>query len=383
MFNAFLLAFFYSLLSKSEFRSTQIIFTNKLLINVIDSNTSIEGNRAYVRIQCYDIDSAHPLVEAHARMYVLDYKLKLHPLRLMDPNDDLGGVLYPSVPADIVHHIDCHSPLFPRRLPFVEKSHGLVLRSIDSLTGNRDEIVCPVCGEAYGTYERLKKHIEYNAMVETKEGYPRGKSHAGLELPPMQPLTLDKVRGHIEKTLSEIIVVVEAIDPQLSGTFQSLQSYKYGDIVFGAEFAPCMSTNSEGTELTVDMQQFHKTCKKGEAPQNSVRRSESDESDEHSEDDAYIHARLAKEFSHLSDASMEDDDGGGAMSLENGGTYFRRDYDTFTSFQGTRGLMGNLFAGFERSTRAEEASETSLDRTVHWNERTSIHDRKPSYSSYS
>ena len=146
MFNAFLFSFFFSLLSKSEFRSSQIIFTNKLLINV-DAN-----NKAYARLQCYDLDAAHPLCEAHARMYVLDHKLKMHPLRLADPNDDLGGVLYPSVPADIVHVIDHHSVLSPQKFPFIEHANGLPLRSIDSATGNRDEIICPICGEAVSLF---------------------------------------------------------------------------------------------------------------------------------------------------------------------------------------------------------------------------------------
>ena len=146
----------------------------------------------------------------------------------MVPNYDLGAVLYPSVPADIVHHIDHHSALSPRKSPFAEKSYGLVLRSVDSYTCNRDQLICPVCGESYGTYDRLKKHIEYNAMLESKENFPKEKSHAGVDISEKEPpLTLDEVRDHIESTLSEIIVVVEAIDPQLSGTFQSLQSYKY------------------------------------------------------------------------------------------------------------------------------------------------------------
>lgn len=50
MFNAFLFSFFYSLFSKSEYRSSQIIFTNKLLINV-----DMKSDKAYARLQCYDI----------------------------------------------------------------------------------------------------------------------------------------------------------------------------------------------------------------------------------------------------------------------------------------------------------------------------------------
>ena len=202
MFNAFLFAFFYSLLSKSEFRSTQIIFTNKLAIDC-------KGGKVFARLQCYDIDSAYPLVEAHARMYLLDHKMKMHPLRLADPNDDMGGMLYPSVPADIVHHIDHHSALSPRKFPFREKDHGLVLRSLDSSTCNREDIICPVCGEGYGTYERLKAHVQYNAMIEEREKFPKEKSHVGFIVPEIEPLTLEEVRDHIEQTLSEIVVVVE------------------------------------------------------------------------------------------------------------------------------------------------------------------------------
>lgn len=277
-FNAFLFAFFFALLSKSECRGSQIIFTDKLLINVDKSNIGSSNHtedgtktRAYVRLQCYDMDSAHPLVETHARMYFLDHRLKMHPLRLMDPNDDLGGVLFPSVPADIVHHIDHHSALCPPKFrshnncPLNQSSHGMVLRSLDSYTGNRDEVICPVCGESYGTYERWKTHFEYASMVEAREEFPKEKSHCGYVLPPEpETITLEELRHYIANTVSEIIVVVEAIDPQLSGSFQSIQSYKYGDIVFGEEFENCMSThrdedNPMGDFFCVDVNQFHAT----------------------------------------------------------------------------------------------------------------------------
>jgi hypothetical protein len=83
MFDAFLFTFFFSLLSKSEYRSQQIIFTNKLLVNVEHDEQQNQqqqqqhpSNKAYIRLQCYDIGSAHTLVEAHARMYFLDHRLK-------------------------------------------------------------------------------------------------------------------------------------------------------------------------------------------------------------------------------------------------------------------------------------------------------------------
>jgi len=246
--NAFLVSFFFSLLSKSETRSIQLIFSSKLCINLIDG-------KVCTNVRCYDLDSSFPLVECHARMYLIDHKMKFHPLRLLEPDDDLGGVLYPSAPTSIIHHIDHHSALSPGSMPLTEGDHGLVLRSIDSATASREEIVCPVCGEAYGTYARLVKHIKYARICEEKEDYPIETSHLGFTMPDTSVITLEEVQRHIERKLSEIIVVVEAIDPQLSGTFQSVQSYKYDDIEFGADFERCLSARNN--KFIVDLQKFH------------------------------------------------------------------------------------------------------------------------------
>ena len=188
-------------------------------------------------------------------MYLIDHNIKFHPLRLLEPNDDLGGVLYPSAPTTIVHHVDHHSPLSPIRMPLVEADQGLILRSVDSATANREEILCPVCGECYGTYERLAKHVKYARIVEEQDGYPIEGTHREFELPDSTPVTLEQVQRHIERMLSEIVVVVEAIDPQLSGTFQALQSYKYEDIEFGADFEKCMF--AKGDKFEVDLLKFH------------------------------------------------------------------------------------------------------------------------------
>ena len=256
LFNAFLFAFFYSQLSKSERRSLQLVFSDKLCINV-----SKDG-RVCASVQCYDIDSAFPVVEAHARMYLLDHKLQMNPLRLINPDDNLGGMLYPSIPQKIIHHIDHHSALSPTRghlMPLLASSRtnsAIPLRSCDSTNTDREEIICPVCGESFGTYDRLAAHVRFNKMIEKQEGYPIEDSHQAFEMPDTSPLTLQEVTDHIEKTMSEIVVVVEAIDPQLSGTFQANQSYKYEDIVFGAEHETCTSI-TPNNKLLVNMKAFH------------------------------------------------------------------------------------------------------------------------------
>lgn len=74
-------------------------------------------------------------------------------------------------------------------------------------------------------------------------------------MPDTSPITVDEVRRHIERTLSEIIVVVEAIDPQLSGTFQAVQSYKYDNIEFNCRFERCLFVRDQ--KFCVDMERFH------------------------------------------------------------------------------------------------------------------------------
>jgi hypothetical protein len=259
LFNAFLFAFFYSQLSKSERRSLQLVFSDKLCINI-----SKEG-RVCASVQCYDIDSAFPVVEAHARMYMIEHKLQMNPLRLTTPDDNLGGMRYPSIPQKIIHHIDHHSALAPTRghlMPLLASSqfnNAIPLRSCDSAHADRPEIICPVCGDSFGTYERLAHHVRFNKMIERQESYPIQDSHQDFEMPDTSsPLTLQEVTDHIETTMSEIVVVVEGIDPQLSGTFQAIQSYKYEDLVFGADHEPCTSVTTGSNKISVGMRTFHK-----------------------------------------------------------------------------------------------------------------------------
>lgn len=53
LFNAFMFAFFYSQLSKSETRSIQLVFSNKLVIRINDDN------QVCASVRCYDLDSAN------------------------------------------------------------------------------------------------------------------------------------------------------------------------------------------------------------------------------------------------------------------------------------------------------------------------------------
>eukprot|EP00538_Stauroneis_constricta_P013167 CAMPEP_0119558454 /NCGR_PEP_ID=MMETSP1352-20130426/10797_1 /TAXON_ID=265584 /ORGANISM="Stauroneis constricta, Strain CCMP1120" /LENGTH=580 /DNA_ID=CAMNT_0007605823 /DNA_START=62 /DNA_END=1804 /DNA_ORIENTATION=+ len=254
MFNAFIFAFFFVALSKSEARGAQLVFSDKMVIH-----TDTYDKRVYAKVQVFDLDSSHGVVEAHVRIYAFTKDFKLEPLRISYPDDDQGATLVPSLPIQIIHHVDHHSVLSPRRrMPFVTNGRGLLNRSADSEVGNREEIICPVCCEAYGTYERLRKHVEYYAATEAPDDdteLPRHLSHKHLRIPEIRNLTLEEVKLHIESSISEVVVVVEGIDPQASGTFQAIQSYKYDDIVWEGQFESCLKVNND--KFTVDMQKYH------------------------------------------------------------------------------------------------------------------------------
>jgi hypothetical protein len=247
MFNAFLFAFFWVSLSKSEHRSHQLVYGEKMVVRT-------EKDKIMLKVQCYDIDSRHPVVETHVQIYAFTKDYKMVPLRILSPDDELGGRLVTSIPVQISHHVDHHSALSPRKSPFMVDPSGLILRGADSATASRDEIICPVCGESYGTYERLRTHVRYHRIIEERDNFPVENTHLGLDVPEVKPLTLFEVQRHMRASISEIVVIVEGIDPQLSGTFQALQSYKFEDIVWEGDFEKCLSVKDD--QFVVDMHKF-------------------------------------------------------------------------------------------------------------------------------
>jgi len=309
--NAFLLSFVFARLSRCEARAAQVLFSNKA---VLKRDVLANGTKRYMlSVRVYDADSMYPIVEAHVRFYAVKHgsmhakafedvrhPMKMEPMRVTSPNDDLGAVLYTSIPTCATHHIDYHSPILPpskRRLGpedgrvlsssgFVLDPCGMDLREHDSYTGSQDGLRCVVCGETYTTVVNLIQHIQYNQHMERHDDVPVIGSHQELDVKALfkdrskrsSPRTMKRVEGemvaatdsgtnsgadtkididlpapwyeeyraYLKQANIEIICVVEAIDPIMSGTFQALQSYTIDDIEFGAEFAPCILADKEG-----------------------------------------------------------------------------------------------------------------------------------------
>ena len=254
MFNAFIFAFLYNRIGRCDTRGAQVVNSEKAIVSIVDGQ---------VRFQCriYDMDSRHPIVEAHVRLYIVMKERPVpRPLRLLQPNDELGGTLLLSFPFVVNHHVDMYSMMHPPKENNPVLQSGLLLRKVDSVTCSREDVICPVCGESYGTHERLLNHVRYNQMVERKEGYPVDDSHLALSIDDMEKpetASMKEIREYFEQNVAEIIVVVEGIDPLLSGTFQALHSYCYEDIIWNPTecFAPCVQISKDDVE--VDLDRFH------------------------------------------------------------------------------------------------------------------------------
>lgn len=264
LFNGFLLTFLYNRLGRSETRSSQVIFSNKALVSIVDGQVRF-------RVRLFDCDTKHPVVEAHVRMYcVMKQRPVPRPLRILQPDDDLGSMLFLSFPNVVSHNVDMYSLLHPPVATMLMKPGGLVLRQVDGSTGDRDDIVCPICGEAYGTFERWFNHVRYQQVVEKQDKYPVLNTHLSLDLdeiskePYVKPVKeISSLRQYFKNNVSEILCLVEGIDPMQSGTFQALQSYRFEDIEWHtyAQFSPCLSVENESVSknriFSVDLDRYH------------------------------------------------------------------------------------------------------------------------------
>ena len=68
---------------------------------------------------------------------------------------------------------------------------------------------------------------------------------------------MDELKVFFQQDIDEVICVVEGIDPLTSGSFQSLQSYKYEDIVWekDAQLTSCLKVSNG--KIMVDLDRFH------------------------------------------------------------------------------------------------------------------------------
>lgn len=285
MFNAFLFAFFFARLARCEARGLQVCFANKAIFT---QQKDDKGDTHWLfQTRVYDLNSTLPLVEAHIRCYLVSYHNKpdkpcyepvhLQTMRLIDPCDEYGGVLYPSIPSTVSHHIDVNSPLNPCIQSCFHNNNNAKLslgKSSEDSKTEEQSLSCPVCGSSFDKIANLQKHIRYRAIQERHAGLPVAGTHQDPDLvqeillanpmsqgppPPPKAPSFDKEDLYHFLQGKEIICVLEAIEPVVSGTFQAIQSYKSEDLIFGGgSYEPCMTiVPSVKGSVVVDMVKFH------------------------------------------------------------------------------------------------------------------------------
>jgi hypothetical protein len=267
LFNAFLITFVYNRLGRSETRSVQVIFSNKALVSMVDGQVRFQ-------VRLFDCDTRHPVVEAHVRMYgVMKERPVPRTLRILQPDDTLNAMLFLSFPNVVSHHVDMYSLLHPPATTMLLKPKGLTLRQVDGFTLNRNDIVCPICGESFGTFQRWVNHVRYQQIVENQKAPSLTHMHKSLNLqeiekePHSKPITdIETLKAYFKENVSEILCLVEGIDPIQSGSFQALQSYRFEDVRWEsyAQFSPCLSIERSGFSLngkerifSVDLDRYH------------------------------------------------------------------------------------------------------------------------------
>eukprot|EP00940_MAST-03C_sp_MAST-3C-sp2_P002193 g2193.t1 len=135
----------------------------------------------------------HQLVEAHVRVYAIRHErdpetgtvayFQQFYMRLQKPDDELGGMLLPVLPTEVVHRVDAWSPLMPPapassdRTPINSYRFPEILqRQADADAGSRDQYECPVCGESYIAESNFLRHVRYCKFDDTVSGHDKTTS---------------------------------------------------------------------------------------------------------------------------------------------------------------------------------------------------------------
>lgn len=287
LYDATLLGIIYQRVSAGGQRSSTVLFSDKAVIKLV-------GEAHCFQFQVTEMRSKQ-LLECHVRCYVytrpwsaeegreaglglatMSHHLRLHPLRLDDPDDSLGAMVLLALPTAVVHRIDRWSPLCgaltggaasagdvsTSTSTFLGEPSPLIppQRSSECDAGVRYGVACDVCGECFQRVEQLRRHVEYMGVT----GPDRDPRHAALlgQLP-REP-TVEEARKHIQRFFEmqyvEVICVIDGIDPLTSCNVQARQSYTAEDIVWDASFADCIYEAKllDGKPgLCVDFSRFH------------------------------------------------------------------------------------------------------------------------------
>ncbi|KAH9125046.1 hypothetical protein AeMF1_004278, partial [Aphanomyces euteiches] len=224
--NSICVGMFFVRFARATKRANSIIFSEVAVVREI-------RGEFYLMFQVCE-RRHHQLVEAHVRCYAVrndmsadgesELLFQPHPMRLQQPDDELGGVLLMALPQMVVHRIDPWSPLFPPQcLPFVHEASTTPgfpeppQRAVDHDNGNRD----------------------YNQASDVE-----------------QP-TQDQIEQHLLLSELEIVVILEGTDAMTGNTMQARYSYTPHDLRWRHAFERCVSRDPVTQGPLIDFDKFH------------------------------------------------------------------------------------------------------------------------------
>ena len=276
----------YSHISSGRRRATSILFSDRAVIHRVHGEL-------FLAFQVVE-QKKHPLVEAHVRCYAVrdetdawGRRVEFQPcaMRLEKPDDELGSMLFLSLPSLVVHRLDAWSPLVPpdwwveayyrrkrgdapRKTSVVDEANSFadfaeyayrypapLRRASDAEAGYRTSRRCKICGQGFETIRDLRLH--------------HADEHPDEPLDCPKPSTHDPevIKAYMSESRVEIICLVEGEDSIMSTCVRGLHSYQapplnawddfaQSDIAWDAAFAPCVTRLPNGS-CQVDFDALH------------------------------------------------------------------------------------------------------------------------------
>ena len=154
----------------------------------------------------------------------------------------------------VSHRIDRWSPLFPSAARTDDPNDndgnayhfpGLIFREAD-----RDVAKSDAHADTDKRFAKTNLRRAGSGAIEfaaTGAGATRGQLRRMQEL----------IRQHLQRSRVEVVIVVEAMDPHSSNSFQARHSYVAEDIEFDKSFAACMDVDPETGMAHLDWSKFH------------------------------------------------------------------------------------------------------------------------------
>ena len=258
LFDAIVIGLIFTRIVRGSTRASTIVFSDKAVIREI-------RGKFYFSFQVVEM-RMHQLVEAHVRCYAINHSYNMNKfkkysndssnsslddednnlmnhnnnqdnnmdnhdqtspnlffkqtyMRLTQPDDDLGGHLFLSLPSNVIHHIDTSSPLCPRNLRSARTRYPRVVKRYDDFEDGDNVFV-----------------------NDHKKAYPNLR---------------EGINDHLNSADLEIIVLVEGIDALTSYTIQARHSYTVDDVEWDATFASCVYPDEDNIPH-IDFDRFHK-----------------------------------------------------------------------------------------------------------------------------